>query len=220
MGFILEGLVCSGDDGGSTTGTLTLHQESTGALAVVNNSPDVASGALEPSTLMPSPPPTYRATAMYECPDETDGWDRDAAEADAKELSPFHSMPHPLQQHTRDVDHILEAVYTPSPTDLLTCVICCIFCVMMHRATAMYDCPDETDGWDLDAAEADAEELCNCRFSLAYGGKILLNSATLRLVRCVQFGGNTAPHHLYACRPRVHEVIVHFSNQRSPTHVC
>lgn len=47
----------------------------------------------------------------------------------------------------------------------------------------MYECPDETDGWDLDAAEADAEELCNCRFSLAYGGKILLNSATLRLVR-------------------------------------
>lgn len=55
-----------------------------------------------------------------------------------------------------------------------------------HRASQLIDAPEDTDGWDLDASEAGAEELCNCRFSLAYGGKILLNSATLRLVRCDQ----------------------------------
>jgi hypothetical protein len=51
----------------------------------------------------------------------------------------------------------------------------------------LLDTPEENDGWDLDGSEAEADELCNCRFSLAYGGKILLNSATLRLIRCEIF---------------------------------
>jgi hypothetical protein len=29
----------------------------------------------------------------------------------------------------------------------------------------------------------EGEELCNCEFSLAYGAKILLNNATMRLLR-------------------------------------
>lgn len=37
----------------------------------------------------------------------------------------------------------------------------------------------------------EGEELCNCEFSLAYGAKILLNNATMRLLRghrCVCVG--------------------------------
>lgn len=37
-------------------------------------------------------------------------------------------------------------------------------------------------GWDNEGDDDQYEELCNCRFSLAYGGKILLNNAALRLV--------------------------------------
>jgi hypothetical protein len=55
------------------------------------------------------------------------------------------------------------------------------------RVAQLLDTPEENDGWDLDGSEAEADELCNCRFSLAYGGKILLNSATLRLIRCEIF---------------------------------
>lgn len=49
------------------------------------------------------------------------------------------------------------------------------------------DAEEEDQGWD-DAAEGEADELCNCRFSLAYGGKILLNNATLRLIRGRRYG--------------------------------
>ena len=38
----------------------------------------------------------------------------------------------------------------------------------------------EDHGWE--DSEAEKDELCNCKFSLAYGGKILLNNALLRLV--------------------------------------
>lgn len=37
-------------------------------------------------------------------------------------------------------------------------------------------------GWDNEGDDDQYQELCNCRFSLAYGGKILLNNACLRLV--------------------------------------
>lgn len=37
-------------------------------------------------------------------------------------------------------------------------------------------------GWDNEGDDDQYAELCNCRFSLAYGGKILLNNAALRLV--------------------------------------
>lgn len=45
----------------------------------------------------------------------------------------------------------------------------------------------EDNGWD-DEEDAEKDELCNCRFSLAYGGKILLNGATLRLIRGRRYG--------------------------------
>ena len=48
-----------------------------------------------------------------------------------------------------------------------------------------------TIGEEDDAANEDEEEgedLCNCQFSLAYGAKILLNTATLRLKRGHRYG--------------------------------
>ncbi len=36
--------------------------------------------------------------------------------------------------------------------------------------------------------EDEGEELCNCEFSLAYGAKILLNNATMRLLRGHRYG--------------------------------
>ncbi len=36
--------------------------------------------------------------------------------------------------------------------------------------------------------EEEGEELCNCEFSLAYGAKILLNNAQLRLIRGQRYG--------------------------------
>jgi len=60
-----------------------------------------------------------------------------------------------------------------------------------HLAKAvsqLIDAAEEDQGWELDAADGEADELCNCRFSLAYGGKILLNNATLRLLRGNRYG--------------------------------
>lgn len=50
------------------------------------------------------------------------------------------------------------------------------------------DTAEEDHGWEIDEEDVDKDELCNCRFSLAYGGKILLNNATLRLVRGRRYG--------------------------------
>jgi ABC-type multidrug transport system fused ATPase/permease subunit len=36
--------------------------------------------------------------------------------------------------------------------------------------------------------EEEGEDLCNCEFSLAYGGKILLNNATLHMKRGKRYG--------------------------------
>jgi hypothetical protein len=47
-------------------------------------------------------------------------------------------------------------------------------------------------GWENEGDDAEHQELCNCRFSLAYGGKILLNNACLRLVS--RGGGRAACH--------------------------
>ena len=38
------------------------------------------------------------------------------------------------------------------------------------------------------ADEEEGEDLCNCQFSLAYGAKIMLNTATLRLKRGHRYG--------------------------------
>ena len=44
--------------------------------------------------------------------------------------------------------------------------------------------PDDIDTFD----DGPGEELCNCEFSLAYGGKILLNNARLILKRGRRYG--------------------------------
>ena len=41
---------------------------------------------------------------------------------------------------------------------------------------------------DLPPPHSSAEDLCNCEFSLAYGAKILLNNARLRLKRGKRYG--------------------------------
>ncbi|KAH9961146.1 P-loop containing nucleoside triphosphate hydrolase protein [Lactifluus volemus] len=46
---------------------------------------------------------------------------------------------------------------------------------------------DSDDGEELEDEE-EGEDLCNCQFSLAYGAKILLNTATLRLKRGHRYG--------------------------------
>ena len=49
---------------------------------------------------------------------------------------------------------------------------------------------DEADDDEADVAddEEEGEDLCNCQFSLAYGAKILLNTASLRLKRGHRYG--------------------------------
>jgi elongation factor 3 len=59
---------------------------------------------------------------------------------------------------------------------------------VFRAMSQLIDAEEEDQGWELDAADAEADELCNCRFSLAYGGKILLNNATLRLIRGRRYG--------------------------------
>ncbi|PCH38593.1 hypothetical protein WOLCODRAFT_66180 [Wolfiporia cocos MD-104 SS10] len=46
----------------------------------------------------------------------------------------------------------------------------------------------EDDEGDVPDDEEEGEDLCNCQFSLAYGAKILLNTATLRLKRGHRYG--------------------------------
>ncbi|EIW85548.1 polyketide synthetase [Coniophora puteana RWD-64-598 SS2] len=46
----------------------------------------------------------------------------------------------------------------------------------------------EDDNDDVPEDEEEGEDLCNCQFSLAYGAKILLNTATLRLKRGHRYG--------------------------------
>lgn len=47
---------------------------------------------------------------------------------------------------------------------------------------------ETTDEGDVPEDEEEGEDLCNCTFSLAYGAKILLNTATLRLKRGHRYG--------------------------------
>lgn len=47
---------------------------------------------------------------------------------------------------------------------------------------------EDTDEGDVPDDEEEGEDLCNCQFSLAYGAKILLNTATLRLKRGHRYG--------------------------------
>ncbi|KAG8954680.1 translational elongation factor EF-1 alpha [Tulasnella sp. 424] len=47
---------------------------------------------------------------------------------------------------------------------------------------------EDDDDEDVPEDEEQGEDLCNCQFSLAYGAKILLNTATLRLKRGHRYG--------------------------------
>lgn len=47
---------------------------------------------------------------------------------------------------------------------------------------------ESSDDGDVPEDEEEGEDLCNCQFSLAYGAKILLNTATLRLKRGHRYG--------------------------------
>ncbi|KAH7914089.1 P-loop containing nucleoside triphosphate hydrolase protein [Hygrophoropsis aurantiaca] len=47
---------------------------------------------------------------------------------------------------------------------------------------------EDTGDDDVPEDEEEGEDLCNCQFSLAYGAKILLNTATLRLKRGHRYG--------------------------------
>ncbi|KAG9036154.1 translational elongation factor EF-1 alpha [Tulasnella sp. JGI-2019a] len=56
------------------------------------------------------------------------------------------------------------------------------------RELLLKSASDETDDDDVPEDEEQGEDLCNCQFSLAYGAKILLNTATLRLKRGHRYG--------------------------------
>lgn len=47
---------------------------------------------------------------------------------------------------------------------------------------------EDLDEGEAEPDEEEGEDLCNCEFSLAYGAKILLNTATLRLKRGHRYG--------------------------------
>jgi ATPase subunit of ABC transporter with duplicated ATPase domains len=53
---------------------------------------------------------------------------------------------------------------------------------------SLHEGVEEDAGWEPEGDEAQQQQLCDCRFSLAYGGKILLNNATLRLMRGRRYG--------------------------------
>jgi elongation factor 3 len=52
-------------------------------------------------------------------------------------------------------------------------------CVVFYQVRAAHAAAEE---------EEEGEDLCNCEFSLAYGAKILLNNARLRLKRGKRYG--------------------------------
>lgn len=53
---------------------------------------------------------------------------------------------------------------------------------------ALNKCEEAVTPKDLDEDEDHGEDLCNCKFSLAYGAKILLNRTALRLKRGRRYG--------------------------------
>lgn len=59
-----------------------------------------------------------------------------------------------------------------------------LLCFFSEHHAAPATLPSLQDEEDDD----EEEELCNCEFSLGYGGRILLNNATLRLKRGRRYG--------------------------------
>lgn len=60
--------------------------------------------------------------------------------------------------------------------------------VIVAREWVVKSASEETDEDHVEEDEEEGEDLCNCQFSLAYGAKILLNTATLRLKRGHRYG--------------------------------
>jgi elongation factor 3 len=60
--------------------------------------------------------------------------------------------------------------------------------VAITREWVVHSATEDTDENETADDEEEGEDLCNCQFSLAYGAKILLNSATLRLKRGHRYG--------------------------------
>jgi elongation factor 3 len=60
--------------------------------------------------------------------------------------------------------------------------------ITIAREWVVRSATEGTDDNDVPDDEEEGEDLCNCQFSLAYGAKILLNTATLRLKRGHRYG--------------------------------
>ena len=60
--------------------------------------------------------------------------------------------------------------------------------VTIAREWVVRSATEGTDEGEALEDEEEGEDLCNCQFSLAYGAKILLNTATLRLKRGHRYG--------------------------------
>lgn len=59
---------------------------------------------------------------------------------------------------------------------------------LVAREWLLKSASESVDEGDVPEDEEEGEDLCNCTFSLAYGAKILLNTATLRLKRGHRYG--------------------------------
>ncbi|THU96325.1 polyketide synthetase [Dendrothele bispora CBS 962.96] len=60
--------------------------------------------------------------------------------------------------------------------------------VLVTREWVVRSASDDIEEEEVPEDEEEGEDLCNCQFSLAYGAKILLNTATLRLKRGHRYG--------------------------------
>ncbi|KIL68518.1 hypothetical protein M378DRAFT_158319 [Amanita muscaria Koide BX008] len=60
--------------------------------------------------------------------------------------------------------------------------------VVIAREWVVRSATEDIDDSEVPDDEEEGEDLCNCQFSLAYGAKILLNTATLRLKRGHRYG--------------------------------
>jgi elongation factor 3 len=60
--------------------------------------------------------------------------------------------------------------------------------ITVAREWVVKSATEDSDDHEVPEDEEEGEDLCNCQFSLAYGAKILLNTATLRLKRGHRYG--------------------------------
>lgn len=60
--------------------------------------------------------------------------------------------------------------------------------ITVAREWVVRSATEDTGEEQVEDDEEEGEDLCNCQFSLAYGAKILLNTATLRLKRGHRYG--------------------------------